>query len=219
MKMLFIRLIFLGVMGVFMVMSNDVFGAELGDIHKDISSLMDRLDNIEVKFAHFEKNVGSVVTKIHKMDKKMDKLVGIASKLNTEVGEVTTQVGDVTKQVGEVKTHVGDVTKQVGDVTKQVGDVKKQINVVDKKVEKMKSEVLYNTWKFVGRGQEQIYDDKVGKDHTTLKECLELCQTKRMSDGVEWNGVVWRVSSGRCFCEKNDIGHYEDANYLHYKAQ
>ena len=55
--MLFIRLIFLGVMGVFMVMSNDVLGAELGDIHKDISNIMDRLDKIEVRSSHLEKNV------------------------------------------------------------------------------------------------------------------------------------------------------------------
>ena len=78
--MLPIRFIFLGVMGIFMVMSNDVFGAELGDIHEDISSIMDRLEKIEVKFSHFEKNV----------DRKMDKLVGIVSKLNTEVGDVNT---------------------------------------------------------------------------------------------------------------------------------
>ena len=78
--MLFIHLVLLGVMGVFMVMSNDVFGAELGDIHEDLSSIMDRLDKIEVRSAHLEKNV----------DKKLDKLVGIVSKLNTEVGDVNT---------------------------------------------------------------------------------------------------------------------------------
>ena len=44
-------------MGVFMVMSNDVLGAELGDIHKDISNIMDRLDKIEVRSSHLEKNV------------------------------------------------------------------------------------------------------------------------------------------------------------------
>ena len=180
-EMLPIRLIFLAMMGIFMVMmSNDVFGSELGDIHKDISSIMDRLDKIEVRSAHLEKNV----------DKKLDKLVGIVSKLNTEVGAVKTRVGDVTKQVG-------DVSKKVGVVTKQISDVRNQVNVVDKKVEKVDSDVIDNTgllgYKFVGTGYEGSHDQVVGKDGTLLKECLEGCQLVNLFGNGEWNGVVYRV--------------------------
>ena len=211
-KMLPIRLIFLGVMGVFMVMSNDVFGAELGGIHEDISSIMDRLDKIEVRSAHFEKNV----------DRKLDKLVGIVSKLNTEVGEVKTQVSDVTTQVGEVKTQVSDVTTQVGEVTKQISNVTNQINVVDEKVGKVKSDVKFfstSVWKFVGKGVEGSHDDAVKKWDTTMIECMELCQTIRMSDGGAWNGVMWYVSDRTSYCVKNDRGHREYSGSLHFRAQ
>ena len=86
-------------------------------------------------------------------------------------------------------------------------------------MEKVDSDVLYNTWKFVGRGDEGSHDGQVYKGPTTLKECLEFCQAKRMSDGGEWNGVVWDVSNRTCFCEKNDRGHREDSDYLHFRAQ
>ena len=150
--------------------------------------------------------------------------------MEKKVNGIENKVDDVIKKEGELEIHVGDVSKQVGDITKQVGDVRKQmdsgisdvknqINVVDKKVEK----VIYNTgilgYKFVGKGYQEKYDAEVYKDGITLKECLEYCQIKRMSDGVEWNGVNWRASDGFCWCMKNDRGNRPDmSDWLHFRA-
>ena len=161
---------------------------------------------------NINKNVEVLMVKEDGMEKKVNGIKNQVDEVIKKEGELEIHFGDVTKQVGEV-------TKQVGDVTKQLGEVKKQINVVDAKVEKVDSDVLYNTWKFVGRGFEGSHEAEVGKVDTTLKECLEFCQTKRMSDGGEWNGVTWVVSTGICFCEKNDRGHGEDSHYLHFRAQ
>ena len=84
---------------------------------------------------------------------------------------------------------------------------------------RMNKNVIYNRWKFVGRGWAGAYNDEVGKPSTTMKECVEFCQTKRSSDGDAWNAVAWRVPNGHCYCEKNDRGHHEDSEYLHFRAQ
>ena len=189
------RLIFL-LMAISLICHDITFGEEPNE---------DRIGAILFAITKINKNVGVLTVKVDGMEKKVN---GIENK-----------VDEVIKKEGELEIHVGDVTKQVGEVKTQVSDVKNEINAVDKKVEKMKSEVLYNTWKFVGRGQEQIYDDQVGKDGTTLKECLELCQKKRISDGVEWNGVTWCVPHRWCYCNKNDRGHSENSRWLHFRAQ
>ena len=124
------------------------------------------------------------------------------------------------KKVNGIENKVDDVVKQVGEVTKQVGEVKKQINVVDAKVEKVDSDVIqYNTWKFVGRGWQGSSDEHVFKRGIKMKEYLEFCHTKRMKDGGVWNGVVWYEPNGDCYCHKNDHGHHEDSNHLHFRAQ
>ena len=50
----------------------------------------------------------------------------------------------------------------------------------------------------------------------TLAECLRLCFVKREGDKT-YNGVNYYIPGNNCFCTKNERGHREDNNYLHYK--
>ena len=90
-----------------------------------------------------------------------------------------------------IENKVDDAIKREGE---HFGDVSKQINAVDAKVEKVSSSV-HNTWllgyRFVGKGAEGSSDGSVYmpyKSGSTIKECFEFCQTKRMQDRAE--GVV-----------------------------
>ena len=187
--------------------------AVIMDMNRNVKTLTDKVNGMEETVHTISEMEDATAEHVAKLEDKVDDVT-------KQVGDVTKQVGDVTKQVGDVTKQVGDVTKQVGEVENQVGEVKTQINVVDEKVEKVDSDVIqYNTWKFVGRGYEGSHDEEVDKDGTTMKECLELCRNKRMSDGGEWDGVVWYVPNGRCWCQKNDRGHREQSNYLHFRAQ
>ena len=157
-----------------------------------------------------EDRIGAILSAITKINANVEVLAVKVDGMEKNVKGIENKVDDVIKKEGE---HFGDVTKEIGEVTKQ-------INVVDAKVEKVDNDVIYNTWKFVGRGTEGSYDAEVyHKAGTTMKECLEFCQTKRIIDGGEWNGVVWVVSSGEYWCEKNDRGHSERSDFLHFRAQ
>ena len=75
-------------------------------------------------------------------------------------------------------------------------------------------------YKFIGVGWYESNDEQnYYKEGTTMKECLEYCQVKRVSEGGEWNGVRWRVSDGLCSCVKNDQGHEDVSDWLHFRAQ
>ena len=116
--------------------------------------------------------------------------------------------------------RIGAILSAIEALTVKVDGMEKKMNGIEKKVDKVDSDVMhYNTWKFVGRGFEESHDDIVNKYPTTKEECLEFCQTKRMSDGGEWNGVVWFVSTRGCLCVKNDGGHHKDSGALHFRAQ
>ena len=185
-----------------------------------IGAILSAIEVLTVKVDGMEKKVNGIENKVDDAIKKVGDVKIQVGDVTKQVGDVKTQVGDVTKQVGEVKTQVGDIETQIGDVKTQVGDVTKLINVVDKKVEKVDSDVVqYNTWVFVGNGYQGSDYGQVYKVVKTLKECLEWCQTKRMSDGVEWNGVAWFEPSGGCGCHKNDLGHTESSYHLHFRAQ
>ena len=139
---------------------------------------------------------------------------------NDKIDQVLAVMVKMSENVETLKNKVNGMEKKVNGIEETVSDVKKQINVVDAKVEKVDTDVIrYNTWKFVDRGHPESADDYVYKAGTTMKECLEFCQTKRMKDGGEWNGVVWHESSRQCYCEKNDRGHQEDSDWLHFRAQ
>ena len=163
---------------------------------------------------------------------RIDQVLAVMVKMNDKVDVLTKKVNGmeetvqtISKMEDKLEDKVDGVTKQVGDIKKQmdsgISDVKNEISVIDKKVEKVDSDVIrHNSWDFVfvGRGYEVSHDEEVSKDDTTMKECLKWCQTKRMKDGVEWNGVVWEVYDGKCHCEKNDRGHREVRDYLHFKV-
>ena len=148
---------------------------------------------------------------------RIDQVLAVMIKMNDKVDALTGKVNGIEETVQMLEEKVDDVTKQVGNVTKQ-------INVIDKKVDKVDSDVISKTWllgyKMVGVGSTGKRDDSVHKFGTTMKECLEWCQTKRIIDGGEWNGVVWHVPSGTCVCNKNDHGHYRrGSDSLHFRAQ
>ena len=157
----------------------------------------------------------------------MDKVLAEMLKMNDKVDVLTDKVDVLTKKVNgmeetdqTISTMEVKTAKQVAKLEDKEIEVKNEINIIDKKVEKVDSEVLYyNTWLLFGMGQEGSHTDEVSKDGTTLKECLEFCHTKRTRDGGEWDGVVWRVYDGKCYCEKSDQGHVELTGYLHFIAQ
>ena len=150
---------------------------------------------------------------------KIDQVLAEIVRMNKNLVTLTNKVNGVEKKVDGIEDKVDDVIKKEGELENQVNDVTKQVGEVKKQVEKVDNDVIYNRWKFVGRGWAGAYDDEVGKPSTTMKECVEFCQTKRSSDGDTWNAVAWRVSNGHCYCEKNDRGHHEDSEYLHFRAQ
>ena len=71
----------------------------------------------------------------------------------------------------------------------------------------------------VGYGSQEHYDDEIHKHYTpTLEACVHVCVKKRREEGEEWNGVVWRWwNGGWCWCVKNERGHYDDDDALHYR--
>ena len=75
-------------------------------------------------------------------------------------------------------------------------------------------------YKFVGKGIFETSDDGIDvKFGTTVPECLQILQVKRLSDPT-WNGVVWRTTDGCCEIQKNDRGHRSAGwlEWLHYRA-
>ena len=127
---------------------------------------------------------------------------------------------DITLGEEPNEDRIGAILSAIEVLTVKVDGMEKKMNGIEKKVDKVDSDVMhYNTWKFVGRGFEESHGDLVQKLTTTKEECLEWCQTKRMSDGVEWNGVAWFEPSGGCGCHKNDLGHTESSYHLHFRAQ
>ena len=156
------------------------------------------------------------------LNDRIDQVLAVMVRINKNVETLTDKVNGMEQKVNGVTKQVGEVTKQVGDIKKHmdsgISDVKNEINIIDAKVEKVDNDVLYNTWKFVGRGYEVSVDSMVRKDGTTMKECLKWCQTKRMGDGGEWNGVIWYEPNG-CRCNKNDRGHEVMPGCLHFRAQ
>ena len=126
--------------------------------------------------------------------------------------EPNDRIDQVLAVMVKMNEKVDVLTGKMNSMEETVADVKKQVEKVD-------NDVLYNTWKFVGSGFYASHDDQVQKSVYTMKECLEFCQSKRMSDGGEWNGVVWNERNGNCWCEKNDRGHREHSDYQHFRAQ
>ena len=78
-------------------------------------------------------------------------------------------------------------------------------------------------YSYIGVGIQQRADKVyiVKQKDTTLQECLQLCETRRMKDPT-LNGVLRRRFDGLCEILKNDQGH--DSTYstytlnLHFRA-
>ena len=69
----------------------------------------------------------------------------------------------------------------------------------------------------MGFGYRETTDDTVCTSTTaTLAECLRLCFVKREDDKT-YNGVYYYFPENYCCCTKNERGHQESNNYLHYK--
>ena len=73
-------------------------------------------------------------------------------------------------------------------------------------------------WTFIGPGACRYFDADSRHPGTTFTQCLDLCTTKRKTDGNTWNGMFWFKPSGLCRCFKNERGHRPDKDYLQFKA-
>ena len=188
-----------------------------GETNDRIDQVLAVMETLTDKISGMEKKVNGIEETVQTISDMEDATAEHVAKLEDKVDDVIKKEGE---HFGDVTKKVDDVTKQVGVVTKKVRDLSKQIDNVKKQVKKVDSDVIYSTWKFVGRGWQLSHEAEFYKDGTTtLKECLEFCQTKRMSDGGEWNGVTWNEPTGTCCCEKNDRGHVEVSYSLHFRAQ
>ena len=136
-------------------------------------------------------------------------------------GEPNDRIDQVLAVMMKMNEKIDVLAGKVNDIEETVGDVKKQVNAVDKKLEIVDIEVKYNTdtWEFVGKGHQGSHEEKLFyKNNTTVRDCLSYCYRKRRHDGGRWNGAVWGGAGGGCWCEKNDRGHVEASDYLHFKA-
>ena len=120
----------------------------------------------------------------------------------------------------ELNDRIDQVLSVIMKMNYKVDVLTGKVNRMEKTVHTISENTGLLGYKLVGRGWEGSHDDEVQhKGVTTMKECLELCHTKRLVDGGEWNGVTWKVSSGTCYCEKNDRGHIEYSGSLHFRTQ
>ena len=120
------------------------------------------------------------------------------------------------QQVAEIKSNINQ------EFSAQTEDMKSQFSAVDKKMKKIEDEVKTGRyplgWKYMGRGYETSYTDYIIKYHTTFQQCVDFCEHKRYTDGVEWNGMQWYPINGSCYCYKNERGHVAGSHYMHFKT-
>ena len=83
--------------------------------------------------------------------------------------------------------------------------------------------LLLSGLRFVGYGVNSADEEHVVVYDTTLGGCMDVCVDKRRREGEGWNGVVWRITDGVCWCIKKDQGHNSNnrygKKYRHYRFQ
>ena len=80
---------------------------------------------------------------------RIDQVLAEIVRMNKNVVTLTDKVNGIEKTVNGIEDNVDDVIKKEEELEKQVSDVKKQVEKVD-------SDVIYNTWKFVGKGEGSV---------------------------------------------------------------
>ena len=126
--------------------------------------------------------------------------------LDQKVDGVQTEVKDVARIEELTSAHLLKLEDKVADVITKQGKMENQISAVDGKVEKVGRDVHFG-WTYIGEGIYKTYGaDHYYKEGATLGECIKYCQQFRESTGREWNGLIFKTTTGTCGCQKNSHG-------------
>ena len=125
---------------------------------------------------------------------------------NDRMDDLFSLMYDMGKRINSLTDSVKEIVENEGDIAKKVGNIETQIAF------------SWLPWKFNGHGYQGSCGHQVGKDDTTLQECIAFCTKKRQDSGPTWNGLWWDLTKGQCNCNENETGLTEHPDYLHFKV-
>ena len=155
-------------------------------------------------------------------------LLSMMADMGNHVNSLTESVKNIYRMEEETAEHMVKTEDRVGNIDSQIAQMKTQMGQLEKKVNDVDTDVVTSVltswmnphWKLIGHGYQGSCGHQVGKLHTTLQECVTFCTQKRQESGPAWNGFNWNQSGDQhCTCNEYDVGHSEDADFLHFKIQ
>ena len=221
-KIMFSVRLVLMVIATGMLLFNFVFGGQSNDIVDEIHKLQNRMGSMEGEVKRIsereEKTGQKVDSAMNQIDEKLSMLVGKMAELSTDIrtqnGEMKKDIGELKHQNAEIKNQGIETKKEIEQVVKQNVEMKNTMDMVFR---------LSSGWKFYGRGISDRYESEIDQSPLTFTQCEQLCQQQRLTQGEDWNGMMWHSHSGLCYCLKNDKGHRTSEEwmleFMHFKRE
>ena len=188
----------------------------------------DQIDKLIATVAHMSEKVNVLAKDVAHIKKDEEKMENVVIHAKESVKALVMKEEGMENQFAEIKAQATGIKTQISEIK---SDMKTQIDSIKSKVKTQIDEIrkdLKNTgaaatgrypfaWKYMGRGWGS-YSSRI-HTRTTFQHCMDFCESKRSTDGSEWNGMWWKTDSGYCGCTLRDRGHNPDPLYMHFKIE
>ena len=165
-----------------------------------------------------EDRIGILLSMMADMGKRVGSLTDSVKQIYRMEEETAEHMLKTEDRVSEIAQKEGGIEKKVGNIDTQMAQMKTEMAQVKIKVDNVDNGVAFLNWRLIGHGYQKSLKEQVSKYSTTLHECIAFCTKKRQESGAAWNGFLWYLPTGQCFSNKNDVGHAENKDNLHFKV-
>jgi len=187
----------------------NVLSDELKSLKSDMSSVNSHLNNVK------------------------SQTIDIKSQLNSGLNEAKSGLNEVKSQLNRGLTDMKSRMSLVSwSLSSNMASLRSRVTSVDSSVKFYSDLVFYPPTSsehiakkyyqeyglgFAGFGLRQTSKGQVVKYGVTLADCLDYCQGVRDKQGKLFNGLYYYLRNKGCYCQKQEVGHVKNNNYLHYK--